>query len=286
VYKRQLKYILTTRSNNMDSQQSFQDFMLGGRRGNAGPPSPLPGRNTPTPSKKNNNKKTSRQNYGPTLKAFQGRVQEWKDLDDQLYQVLNSIVNLRNRIWWETKSLRKNRKSSSKPWHGSGYRQHYDGYSSCLVTGDIQMAISHDLLQHEKMLSAARMLISSMAQVQDSIGRRLDELYQLLLEDSSVGSSSSSSTTRILHQAQEIYLLLGAELYRKQLLVSTTLESCDDGLLYMDDDTELEADLSKGEPEYSNPRNVAKNCHGNWRLRGDKKKEWNMVENFLAGKTM
>ena len=271
----------------MDSQQSFQDFMLGGR-GKAGPPTPLPvGRNTPTPSKKkknNNNKKTTRQNYGPTLKAFQGRVQEWKDLDDQLYQVLNSIVNLRNRIWWETKSLRKkSNKSSSKPWHSSGYRRHND--SSCLVAGDIQMALSHDLLQHEKMLSATRMLISSMAQVQDGMGRRLDELYQLLLEDSVGSSSSSSTTTTILHQVQEIYLLLGAELYRKQLLVSKTVESCNDGLLYMDDDTELvEGDLSTEEQEYSNPRNVAKNCHDNWRLRGIKKKDWNLVENFLIGK--
>lgn len=257
----------------MESQQAFQDFMLGGRGKHSPAAASLPAKKTPTPSKKN--RKASR-SHGPTMKAFQGRVQEWKDLDDQLYQVLNSIVNLRNRIWWETKSLSQS--NSKKAWQGNGYRSR-DG-SSLLLSEDIQLALSNDLLQHERMLLAARTLVSSMAQMQEAMGRRLDELYQILLD--------GNEESEILDQALQVYRFLGEDLYRKQLLVAKTVDSCHNGLLYIEESNqskEGKTSLSLEEREYPNPRTVAKDCYDKWKFRGDKPLGWSMIEQFLAGKT-
>jgi hypothetical protein len=242
------------------NQEAFEAFMLGGK---------TPPMNTPSPSISStpgSSSKKSMKRYGPVLKAFQGRLQEWKDSDDQLHQVLNSIVNLRNRIWWEKKNLDQ---ASMKPklWAGCGYRTHNQ---SLVLPDDVEMALSRDLLQHERMLSGARALISSMAQAQEVMGRRLDDFFQL--EEEAISDQGKI----MLDQTLAVFHFLGEELYCKQVLISEVLDSCHNGLV---DEAALE-NLAQN----SNPRLVAQKCYNRWSSRGEKKEEWLLVDELLSGR--
>lgn len=240
------------------SQEAFQAFMLGGK---APPslktPSPSNTSSTPTSSSRKGTKR-----YGPIVSAFRGRVEEWVQADNQLNNVLNSILNLRNRIWWERKKL-EGAIRKQKSWSGSGFQP---SNHSFLLEEDVESALSRDLLQHEKMLAGARTLISSMAQAQDGMGRRLDEFFQMEM--------LSDDARNVLDAILGVFHFLGEELYRKQRLVSRVLDSCHDGLL----DNGLQEEKPDG-----NPRSVAKKCYNSWISRDTRKTDWDVVDRLLDG---
>jgi hypothetical protein len=237
------------------TQKAFQEYMLRGKGlvvSTSSPPS-IP------PTRESWAKKRKKQ-VGPILKAFQGRVGEWKDLDGQLKAVLGSIANLRDRIWWESCQL-QTFTETAKDWEGFGFRSR----CNLLSRADVDMALTHDLLQHEKMLSGARTLISSLAQVQEAMGRRLDEWMMFQLEE------PVAQGQELLEQAQEAYLLLGGEVYRKQVLVQKVLDSCHDGL--------VDKDATQSLGEGGSPRTVARQCCKSWSSRG--KDQWAVVGRML-----
>ena len=215
--------------------QAYMEYMLGGK---------VPA--TPSPIKSSTPKHSStKKKQGSVFRAFQGRLEEWKDLDGQLEQVVGSISNLRDRIVWEC--LEK-RNDEEKEWAGYGFRSS----SCCLSKEDVESALTHDLLQHERMLSGARGLISSLARVQDALGRRLDEWMMMELEDPQGGGER-------LDECQQVYSLLAQELYRKQELVQHLLDSCHDGLLLGNE----EQVFRKG----GSPQTVARRCVEQWSCR-------------------
>jgi hypothetical protein len=225
------------------SLKAYHEFMLQGKR--AGPSTPThaspmsPGGVMSSGKKRNKNEMA-------VYRAFQGRLQEWKDLDNQLDAVLDSIVNLRDRIWWETKHLQE--LSSAKPWQGSGFRS-TSRFTTTLRRDDVQLALTHDLLQHEKMLTSSRTLITSLAQAQDAMGRRMDEWMMMDLEE-----PLSDQGQATLEQAQGVYVFLAKELHRKQELVKRVLDSCHDGLV----------DEDAREGTSGNPRAVARQTCAAW----------------------
>lgn len=224
---------------------AYQEFMLRGKYGGgeATAPSTPIGR-TPQNDSSSSGKKRGK-NEMVVFRAFQGRLQEWKDLDSQLDAVLGSIANLRDRIWWETKHL--DHLAISKPWESLCFRS-TSRFASYLHSDDVELALSHDLLQHERMLSTSRTLMASMAQTQDGMGRRLDEWMMMQLDYplSELGYSS-------LEQAQSLYVFLAAELYRKQELVKKVLDSCHDGLVEQD-----------AVDDFGNPRTISRQCCVSW----------------------
>lgn len=239
------------------SQEAFQVFMSGGKA-----PSSL---KTPTPSKTvstpASSSKKGTKRFGPIVRAFRGRVEEWVQADKQLNNVLNSILNLRNRIWWEKKKLDESNRTQNA-WQGSGFRPCNHSF---LLKEDLESALSHDLLQHEKMLSGLRTLISSMAQAQDGMGRRLDEFFQM--------EALTDDAQNILDAMLQVFHFLGEELYRKQGLVSRVMDSCHDGILdYGMQDEKLDG----------NPRSVAKQCYNGWLSRHARKNEWDNVDRLLG----
>lgn len=242
----------------MDSnQEEFQAFMLGGKS-----PSSL---QTPSPSKKSSTPASSRKGtkrYGPIVTAFRGRVEEWVQTDNQINDVLNSILNLRNRIWWERKKLEDGIRKQ-KSWSGLGFRP---SNHSFLLEEDLESSLSRDLLQHEKMLLGARTLISSMAEAQDGMGRRLDEFFLMEM--------LSDDARNIKAAMLQVFQFLSEELYRKQCLISRVLESCHDGLLN---------DGLKQEIVDGNPRIVAKKCYNGWISRNSRKTDWDIVDRLLDG---
>ncbi len=230
----------------MADLKAYQEFMLRGKLGDgASTSTPLtPSPHTPRKDEFSSGKKRGKSEMA-IFRAFQGRLQEWKDLDTQLEAVLGSVSNLRDRIWWETKHFQD--LEDRKPWMHCSFRS-----SSRIVTSlngnDVQLALSHDLLQHERMLSSSRTLIGSMAQVLDGMGRRLDEWMMMQLE-----APLSEQGHASLEKAQDLFVFLAEELYRKQELVKKVLDSCSDGL--------VEKETREG---VGNPRSLSRQCSVEW----------------------
>ena len=67
------------------AQQAFQEFMLRGKGASTPPPV------TPKKQGRGSSSKKKKKAVGPIFKAFQGRLADWNDVDDQLYAILNSI---------------------------------------------------------------------------------------------------------------------------------------------------------------------------------------------------
>jgi hypothetical protein len=300
-----------TKQSKMDPemQAAYQAFMLGNKskktKGNND-------KNASTPTKVNTNishKRTEgnssssvgRKGYRPILKAFQGRLQEWSDTNKQLKSVLGSIINLRDRIYWESSQLQAlsvtndHQEEKQPTWKTCGFRYGLSnqGSSSCaLHMEDINLALNHDLLQHERMLSVLRSLTALLAQNVDEIGRRLDEWMILNLSDLpppshrqqqqyNVSNDNDESIIaeerlfigwtkeqNVLEDARIVYSFLALDLFRKQKVATDIFDSCHDSILKTIDDDNFSKDsfwktdprdvVKKGSKEWSGPDN--KDC--------------------------
>lgn len=190
-------------------------------------------------------KKAYQKTYHPVLKALQGRLEEWKDTSQQLERVLRSIANLRDRIYWESGCLnqmperqQKEQKQQRSSWTDSGFRPSFSdrNFGHVLLKEDIHLALDHDLLQHEQMLSAVRSLVASLAQTVEDFGRRLDEwmLQNLMNQNNHVFEHQMSAMLKeqnALELAQEVYSLLALDLYWKQTMATRVFDSCQEKVL-------------------------------------------------------
>lgn len=271
-------------------QAAYQEFMLKGKKKNTansrdeistslkpkGTPSILHG-STPSSSKKkytangsglgtgSSAKTTTTPNKAvrPIFKAFQGRLHDWKDANDQSEQVLRSILNLRDRLAWESDHLLRAHEVSSPSkeslWRGWGFRDSITT-SNALLEEDVELALHHDLLQHERMQGALRGLVSSMGQAMDAMGRRLDEWMMASMQyaDHNDGGGGAHPSLVILEEAQHAYSFLSEELYRKQILIRNVFDSCHDGLVDQE---------SKDVSTRLNPRQVALDACKEWKPR-------------------
>lgn len=265
----------------MDSQMqaAYMEYMVGKSKGGV-PKSP----GVKSSSADNNRSGTKKKAHRPILRALQGRLEEWKDTNSKLEGVLRSIGNLRDRIYWESNALAMKQEEDQPVWRGSGFRSGFSDEKSCnsLLKKDIYLALDHDLLQHERMLSAVRSLVASQAQTVDEIGRRLDEwmLQNLMdqndyvLEDRMVAMQVREQNTFEL--TQEVYSFLASDLYWKQNMATRVFESCHDGVLGRTDDNDRSHSLLK-----SDPRDVIKKS---WKefSKPENKKILDLVDKLLA----
>ena len=240
-----------------------------------------------------------RKKYWQILSAFRKTLQEdWLDVDDHLGDVIHSIVDLRSRILMSSKCLHtycdKTRSSAASSSLGRGYRN--QPQDSNLVTGylvedDVELALSHGLMQHEKMMTGARRLISSLHQAQEALGRRLDELMTFRLDANEILRTPSSYSQmdqnddavedgdlalfgmQLVEWARQVFTELAEELYWKQCLVQTMLDSVNDDLLYHDG-------IMDGE---STPLKVAQRVRREWPRGGVDESERSRVNSILAG---
>lgn len=177
--------------------------------------------------------------------AFCDTVQlKWLDIDDQLSEVLFSIEDIRKRLPTEMKLLsrfersRESRATQERP-HGVGF----------LLEEDVQLALSHDLLQHEKMSVLLRRLISDLAESLQMMGRQLDNALQhyfsvlFFLSESGkndietrpsrdeTSTSSVISALTLVDDMRDLFNMLSRELFRKQCLSMLVLDSLNDNIL-------------------------------------------------------
>jgi len=258
----------------MDSkiQEAYQEFMLGKSKSDI-PTSPTENGHEDLYDNCSIRKKRG---YRPILRALQGRLQEWKDTNQKLEGVLRSIANLRDRVYWESGCLKvssgatdeiitytqqqKGQKQQRSSWRDSGFRSSLLNHNiGCtLLKEDIHLALDHDLLQHERMLSALRSLVASLALTVDEIGRRLDEwMLQNLMDQDDVISEERMFAILVKEQntfelAQEVYSRLASDLYWKQTMATRVFRSCHDGVLEGDDSSPNNSFLK------SDPRDVIK----------------------------
>lgn len=247
-----------------DMQRSFEHFMLTGRKGDSNSStttlSPHQHRISQTNSVRKakptlgKKKLTVLKIAQPVLTSIGGFhkvfVNEWLSVDDHLYLVVESIFNLRERVWiasrqkcWWTNNAPC---PSTNSWKNEGLR----GVSQTLLqSGDVNLALSHSLLAHERMLSALRQGLSQMAEAQKTLGRRLEDIFEHYdsFEMNGAGHTLDSDEEGTKHQERteqsvgqkvdeclELYRAAASELYRKQILGQAILDSDHDLLLYHD----------------------------------------------------
>ncbi|KAL3929612.1 MAG: hypothetical protein SGARI_004704 [Bacillariaceae sp.] len=152
-----------------------------------------------------------------------------------------------------------------KPWAGCGLRNNNGGggtsSNSFLLQDDIQCALDHDLLQHERMIAVLRSLMASLAQLLDAFGRRLDEW---MMQD--VNGM----------YAQQLFALLSEDLYNKQVVSQKILDSCHVGM--------LEEDAIPNIVKGKQPHEIAKQAMQQWKSGGSSRRSEKdaLMERFLA----
>jgi hypothetical protein len=197
-----------------------------------------PPTSTSTPGKKNDSGSTvtpaprhsaaswsssSRKGKGSTTIAsasfYKVLVQQYLDSDRFAEDVVRSIVNLQDRLLHEmilVERIKSNQAlpPSPTPWKSYGYRHDQQDSDEGLTLDDINMTLDRDLLQHEAMLGQLRRTVSTMAQAQDAMGRRLSEWYNNEGDDDDDDDDG-------LETAQSLYVTCAQELYRKQTMVQS-----------------------------------------------------------------
>jgi hypothetical protein len=146
-----------------------------------------------------------------------------------------------------------------------------DPQKTALPGDDLELALSHDLLQHERMLSGARKLIHSLGEAQDALGRRLDELLwhhmdtYRLLDDSITpeGSLAFEGAAVKVDECQQLYSQTSRELYRKQHLAVQVLDSVQDTLLFREKGV-FSSGGGDGDDVSRTPRGVALRVADQW----------------------
>jgi hypothetical protein len=246
---------------------AFAAFMLHGKSQGAVTSSQSPVAQAHASNNNNNNNTAfskALRKYKPITTAFHGTLdRDWWEVDDNLAQVMASIANLRERCYLTSRLIVKQKQQQEKSrntcssssrgggimmrhpqkqpsWKGRGFR--VDAQTTAFTEDDLELTLSHDLLQHERMLAGARKLLHSLGEAQEALGRRLDELllhrmetYRYLDDDFSVTAAGvvafAGVCSRVDH-CQQLYSQSSKELYRKQSLAAQVFDSVQDSLLY------------------------------------------------------
>mmetsp|Transcript_8785 Transcript_8785/g.13038 ORF Transcript_8785/g.13038 Transcript_8785/m.13038 type:complete len:345 (+) Transcript_8785:120-1154(+) len=217
-------------------------------------PSPQQQQPTTTPNPK------IKKRYYQLLRSFNDKVKHtWIDIDEQLLSVLQNIVSIRGRVPHEWKVLSQatryyqamvvkdspeqeeefdNDGNHGDDWKSYGHQEtSSQSFSHHLRIDDIQLALSHDLEQHEKMLTGLRSLMSNMAECHDALGRIVDNLWQFHFEvENNEGmNNKDESLEHIVTCVTSLYQMLSVELYRKQNMIPMVIDSMKDEILGMNE---------------------------------------------------
>ena len=184
-----------------DMHKAFQEFMLGGSTAVS----------TPSPQRHNTNKKQTqlqrsvyKQHQSAAQAFFRVLVDDWLHVDDQLGRIVDSIANLRRRLWVisgrlnalhalqadaleqeesdELADSASSYRSSFCSWKSYGYRGSASFIKSNQIARhrderlDLELALSHSLLMHENMMTTCRkQLMPLLQEAQQMLGRRLED---------------------------------------------------------------------------------------------------------------
>ena len=201
--------------------------------------------------------------------------EEWLDLDDQAYQVVQALEGIRTRLPMHARLLKLFQQDrhehgvgvdttsndndadvDGKCWKNHGFhhniRNKNTKANACLSGEDVQNALSHDMIQHEKMLAALRGLFANLSECHEMILRSLDEItkyhldfleefrnnnvelkleLELELEVKVEFEPSFLKASGSVGIMRDVIAMLSNELYRKQCMVHMILDSVEDELM-------------------------------------------------------
>jgi hypothetical protein len=281
----------------MSTSQEFIDFMVGnnktGKKKNkihidTTRPSTVftpnsfvtPNRNTEFPSPSVRKIHPQKSSYVIIVKAFSQAMIEWIEIDDQIGNIMQSVTNLRERIWHTSQLLNVMATAETvtstmtSSWKQGGYRSD----RSChlvLQAKDLQLTVDHNLQHHERMIREMRHLISSENNIQEKLSRRFDELYRADVFELGVKSNLNRScdTMELLSVefCQILLVSMAKELYRKQCLVLQILNTSTVDSLLSTEDRNVTTMLpstknttTETNDPIRNPRLVAQRCSSQW----------------------
>ncbi|KAL3796782.1 hypothetical protein HJC23_010929 [Cyclotella cryptica] len=201
---------------------------------------------------------SSKKRYYQLLRSFCNKIQQsWFEIDDQILDIIESIVSIRARLPLEWKILNSfkndNRRDYEEEfkeenmtdnWKYFGFRGKTKAlnYPAHMQRADVHLALEHDLEQQEKMITSLRSLISELSECHESLGRLVDTIWKFHLDcqvqgfseicyDGGDNSNGNFDMDILVQNATDLFRVLSTELYRKQSLIPLMIESINDGLL-------------------------------------------------------
>ena len=259
------------------------------------------GCNGATPSSSLNTKQSSKagtdkKRYYQLLRSFNDKVHHtWFDMDDQILPLMQNIVSIRSRLPLEWKLLQSSSRDLQGGWSDDDGSDRDDSWKYCgflgrakessysfhLYAEDIQLALTNDLTQHEKMLVGLRTLMSKIADCHDALGRVVDTLWKFHcsecaanedgIEDKEgpgwelVRDDATVSMENIVQVVTDVFHMLSMELYRKQGLVLLVIESAGgDGILGIENGNGKLKSIGSGEARSLPNLQAAQKCCKAW----------------------
>lgn len=237
-------------------RRSFEQFMIGGgsaASNNASTPAQQSESNKNKSPLSTNKRKPSfhklAQHVQTPIDAFlKIFVNEFLHEDDQLRLMVESIADLRERIFLISRKQKwdeiSNARHTASGWASQGFRGR-DGMDY-LQANDLDMAMSHSLQSHERMLSSLRQGMSRIASIVETLGRRLDDVMEHFasFRGHSVVPGERDLFLQVLESVGnqvetclEFYRAVAFEVYRKQCSVQSLVDSAQDGLFFSEDST-------------------------------------------------
>jgi len=235
--------------------------------------------------------------YWQIYRAFCGTLQrEWLDIDDNLSEVLESIVHMRDRLFMESTLVSQKKENQvTLAWAGHGsssFAWNHEPPAGGLMESDVNLALSHDLREHERLLVGVRSLLAALSDGHDTLGRRLEEMMLHHLESNGwlddvvsckeyeadetlidTVSTSSNTCATLADDMCNVFHLLSMELYRKQMLAQEVLKSSASTSLLAQSrhpKNNTQYYLDAGDDDFgTSARKVASTCNNRWQ-RGSK----------------
>jgi hypothetical protein len=258
-------------------QRAFQEYMLRGKNhvsvGKADELGTIVQKMKDTEEHRTRNEKVALgkvvRQYKSIGNAFnQVLVNNWLSADDHASAVIHSIANLRDRVYLISRDLRTLKQAQEErqrygvaepPWKGNGYRRKT---GTRLTRTDLELALSHDLTQHERMLAGLRSALVELQQAQDGMGRRLDELLALYNSSnlrywSRVDTEEVEKICALVERCEIVYKATSNEVFRKQCLAEDVVSSTTDSILFREPAI---LDVSSKRT----PQSVAQHCANQW----------------------
>ena len=208
---------------------------------------------------------------------------QWMDIDDQALQVIQSISGIRQRLPITMKILKRFEDAAITPhyddWKYQSNHQlltspSFDSTNTLLQKEDVELALSHDLSQHEKMLEGLRSLFANLSEMHEALSRSLDEMMKHHLQEeerkmnyqqfySSLSLTSYLTSASLLDLMNDLFHMLSMELFRKQTMVHYILNSTDDRVL-LSSQEEKSHSLDQVELEDFGPKKIVNYCLRHW----------------------
>lgn len=236
-------------------------------------------RSSPSPAAKSIPNAKIKKRYYQLLRSFNEKVKNsWMDIDGQILSILQNIVSIRGRLppeWKVLSQATRYQTAEESPeqdekcddndigdvWKSYGNQS--SQYFSHLRIEDIELALSHDLEQHEKMLTGLRSVMSNMSECHDTLGRIVDSMWQYHLdcgeeEDGGFEDEGKDEVENIVSCVTSTYQMLSMELYKKQNMIPTVIDSTDDDILGINE-------IGRGHGVGTKSQKFVRDCCESWK---------------------